>query len=1439
MMSGTALLRKLDSGDISNVLSEVKAVLSAQSVFSHRILLRISNLCIERVRGKEPIITDDNEALELVLLCCQTINLDSKNEETTPANSLILVSLYNVYFRFCSKKNIQCAIKLFDEAHPILKRMVPSMSDEDQKYMHNFMIVTHRFVVGVADSILKEDSQASITVFDLFDRVLLLSSFTSPDVSLSYVVVVIRTFCIKYEKCHGLERAEKIACFNNILLEKLVSFSYLSPRIKCKEANDQVFGHLVLTLQQFLRINMKAGLLHSTTLTCWLKLSSLFSLIDIKESFDLIARIVRLFTEKNSEDMVVKEFLSICKIFEKEKHKISSPLSWVIYISGILACEKSSLLYVEMKSFDSMSVLSALHCFTKLLSELLLDCSNSECSGANGEVCTFKSDVYLAFRSQSAFLSCCLDFHKEGEKKERKKQWSEQVILIEASLKCLESLLKRATDRECVKCNAMEGHLCDSFYNAGIICYNNEDWINGRLFLLSAVSFFYANKRDLNEAALSKIDASLLRLSQCCEKFGETKEAKAAVLLNTILHLKSSTSQRSCFVELWSNLQNRKPADAITADQFLKWNPSILKTMCPTFALNLKLVPGLLLWELSCYAKHKMVDSSIILNAWQALTASKPSALHLIEGSALAAQALFSSSDTVAWHDIICASLSSWMCDVKCSHERAIALCAMGVHYHVKFLILAQRHFNENESCVEELTIYSRNPTTVRKPGDVIDPKDVCQIRSSFSNLTLLREQELLDLLDTAVNYWDESLRAGLNIEDHSAHTVVSLSGTYLLQAAHLNCLWGHSAGAAKTFKVCCSFAEKMHLDDLQLQALSGLMSTIEVEKDCITESEALLNRLKNHPKIDYLSLVYATSRALQALRSKSYQDGMLVLKNVIDYKPTMSTVWCHTFSKLLQAAYSLIPETKFGSGSVAARQGLSLSINHVKDKRLSQSPLVFAALVHQVLSSSLWIGRYYRLHQMPREARSFLKPELMLALKLGLATRAAEFICELAFVDLVTEKIDEARSKIYDLEGIIQPSVTEETSTIHTDDENDMFDSTNLNVPKDTRNVLGASPTFKEVFCLPISGHEMSCKCYSCRNSSVQNVWLMFGHLQAKINMLRFEAHSAIKIYRTVFKAAEKVLKRSTQNVLLHDSLLQQHDIACSEVLLWLDFVDLLVMYGKDDEARKQNKSILGLLRNLKTDDKLLLSIFLEQKLCISKILLEKDKKAGDCDKSLVNTLSTTGLIIDKTPENTHVRSADPQGKRRKPLKLITTTPKGHIAPLTDQQFFTPKAPIKKEIFKDSDDDTFKDSDDDIFKDSDDDIFKDGDDKGTCQPSVENISIPSKKAVFASNSKKTLSTTSSKIKEEKCAINSSNLPRSSKVKVGSALEENTSASSKIKSTRSKTGGLSARPKLGVTGGSVSAEENVKGRSSRATSRADTCVATSKSTTRVTRQKKV
>lgn len=71
----------------------------------------------------------------------------------------------------------------------------------------------------------------------------------------------------------------------------------------------------------------------------------------------------------------------------------------------------------------------------------------------------------------------------------------------------------------------------------------------------------------------------------------------------------------------------------------------------------------------------------------------------------------------------------------------------------------------------------------------------------------------------------------------------------------------------------------------------------------------------------------------------------------------------------------------------------------------------------------------------------------------------------------------------------------------------------------------------------------------------------------------------------------------------------MQQHQVACTEICLRLDFVDMLVMYEKDEQALLKNGDIFDLLKNLRTSERQLMAEALEQKICIVS-LVEKKKR-------------------------------------------------------------------------------------------------------------------------------------------------------------------------------------------------------------------------------------
>lgn len=70
------------------------------SALAHRAIVRISNLCISSTGRTEPLISDDDVALQLAKSCCQAIIIDIKGASTIEPNSRTISSAHNLLHRF-------------------------------------------------------------------------------------------------------------------------------------------------------------------------------------------------------------------------------------------------------------------------------------------------------------------------------------------------------------------------------------------------------------------------------------------------------------------------------------------------------------------------------------------------------------------------------------------------------------------------------------------------------------------------------------------------------------------------------------------------------------------------------------------------------------------------------------------------------------------------------------------------------------------------------------------------------------------------------------------------------------------------------------------------------------------------------------------------------------------------------------------------------------------------------------------------------------------------------------------------------------------------------------------------------------------------------------------------------------------------------------------
>lgn len=209
-------------------------------------------------------------------------------------------------------------------------------------------------------------------------------------------------------------------------------------------------------------------------------------------------------------------------------------------------------------------------------------------------------------------------------------------------------------------------------------------------------------------------------------------------------------------------------------------------------------------------------------------------------------------------------------------------------------------------------------------------------------------------------------------------------------------------------------------------------------------------------------------------------------------------------------------------------------------------------------------------------------------------------------------------------------------------------------------------------------------------------------------------------------FNCADVSIKKLGANILSQGVSLQMHDLVFNLIRSKLDFVDMLVMYGKDKDALRENDLIFNLLNNLQTDENNLKMDAEEQQICIGEMLQERQRKAKGkysvCNimdfKNILTSpcmhqfmtlahyfaappraktpvdersqRSSPNIFLDKTPESKNL-SVTPVGlgKKRPPLKLVDGS--NHLlVPLTDEQFFSPKvsSDLMNRIVSDDDDD-------------------------------------------------------------------------------------------------------------------------------------------------------
>lgn len=345
--------------------------------------------------------------------------------------------------------------------------------------------------------------------------------------------------------------------------------------------------------------------------------------------------------------------------------------------------------------------------------------------------------------------------------------------------------------------------------------------------------------------------------------------------------------------------------------------------------------------------------------------------------------------------------------------------------------------------------------------------------------------------------------------------------------------------------------------------------------------------------------------------------------------------------------------------------------------------------------------GYLYKWLRLPREVRCYTKECVLLAQKLVLPIRTAQFLSLLAFVDLLDKQFDDCEVKLSGLAKILnygsntaddkmwKPSLeldenvekTENVKSLDVESILPMFQSV-LDVPMQHRkpnNVHGSPDLRSKPFVVPeFVKHTHTCTCYTCLNVEYQRLVLDSVHLESILNSYQDISRQAQNYFKGGLMLYEQLRKKSksfspvevklgnneTVTGVLYNQLLYT---SCAFLL---DYSYHLTRNWNMHAAQEVIDNIIILLDNRYQTSMFLWNEIWVQKLNLMYDAMEEETNSNHLLGSELQSLVET--VTSKTPEN-----------KMSQLKMkLSVSPCGELKP--------PKA-AKKIIFKlfDSEDDS------------------------------------------------------------------------------------------------------------------------------------------------------
>ncbi|XP_069679474.1 uncharacterized protein [Periplaneta americana] len=1265
------LLKLIKFGDLRTVISDVQVLLKNENQ---------GKMALSLLSGVSSTITSNGstehlkpgDVFQLCYMCCTAIEV----ENLTTDKYKFLCSVYHVV-KYIINEDLESALKLSN-----FVSLTSCKVDEDScSIYYNYFYLFHRIVIEKKNSYLqhKDDLSSALTIFKE---------------SVNFLKCCIGSYLLQtLDRATNFLYGVKLESDESLLVVQvqidILNLTYCKDVDKSNKISEvQIFKSYVCLLSSILKNLFDAG---SQLQRGECVVNKIADCIGMWNKTDAVSEKCVKLLQKTLVLMLKRpsDFVNGLKMCTQVLNTLilrygdSEILNWtsITIMNAMLQVSSywNSETAEEWNKHMTVDVQYGLSVFISHLSEKLLTTNCIKCTLPSGEECAVQNDMISSINLLGIVINLAVTSvvnKTEGFPK-----------LVREAVVTLEKIIAQLKTLKAGNCPAWR----NMWKVYGIKAYNLGFHCNSAGLLHEAKEVFsqfcWTCIQLEEEPTFPEVGKGLLGVGMqyLVQLYRDLKKYRHALRIIAVA-LKMLPDLKDRFLRQWVKIKKHTNVQSLTVCDILQEDEAKIQIWAPNVNLEEVNCPQLLLWELEAYSQQSVSDWECVRSVYNKLNCI-PTLNRILRAQGLLAYvpSVWIHGSVEDCKDIghsIKSMIEVFEKEIDGSEKESVRLFYIGNLYYWFFLCQVRVMRSKQE---EEILQSNIIPTKIEdEQEDNPDPLQTCNVIPAYANLNLENESRLLENLNKAVGAWILSLVNGLDADDG----VKSLPNIEV--AAYMYELYGYDTLKLRTWCLYFKYAEVLNNKEAMLLALCRILEwcTCGVsECKWLTKAEELIVTLRFENNKEYNSQLlfhkYLLARCRHCYRNEQFTEIEEYLKRLIEYTKQeelehFSQSVLHVRVRLLIAQCMLLPRphtiTLPNRKSAFNEAILTYSSALYLLKQMRMTPAENTEVLSLLLEISQWLGRLNLYLFWPREARCFMKGDLVLSQKLGLTTRTAQFLNLLAQVDIMCCNVDDCQVKLTGIEFLLQlkcgyqqynAAKDVQESAIYKELSSRLkqltLDSMKLNQLRDSsiRNrcsPCGSPNLRKSEFVLPeFVNHESDCKCAMCNIPALQTLVLDITYIQAQLYRNQSELERALEFFEGGIRLYQQLLdlQKEVINKLMYEVeelTLDQgdnkdylslflHPLKIGYIHVTKSYADFLGASSSYDLALKLNSEALQEVQKLKIMYPHLVVDVMNQTLCIKHAqVLGPATKKKDEDQCASHISSTNLQLADqfaKTPLN------------------------------------------------------------------------------------------------------------------------------------------------------------------------------------------------------------